>query len=405
MNQIANFPFKLLLKTKPDMFKIENFLPGVFNKIFIQDSVFQFHPYLEFTIVDTGNIFTEENFFVDGIDLEFLLSDLDEKEKIEHTFFISEYQLVEFLSKDYVSGVCMFPCLSNFKTQDSFKSESYEGTIHEIVRRIMSKYKFPQNIPKMEISNTSNFDKWYQNSYDYEFIKNLSKYALSPIKTNSPFISFINMKGEFFFRTLSDLFEQKPVEKLFYGLQKDINLYEQPFKNNVMFYPSFQSLGSPTTMKNLNKRFFHIDENGKYKRKNIKLDEKLNGNRIGLNKFNIRKNSLNKLRDVKNFGIVDDFFQKSILDGWMNSFFLDSLLSFRMKTTLNFNPKICSGKVVETNFLSIKDSGKSKEYSGKWLVLETIHFINSDGTIFTQLELGKSTLDFDRKHKFFQDFL
>lgn len=402
-----SYPFKFSLESDPSMFSFETYVPSIHNRIILQDSIFNFFPYMELVIMDDAAIFTELNFFVDQLDLKVKLMNPDEKDKLEHNFYWSEYQLNDISSNEVVVGAVMYPCKSNFLKQDEYKSESYEGDISTVVRQIMSQYKFPGGFPKLEIGQTANFDTWYQSGYNWELIKTLSKYALSPIYPNSPFLTFINCKSEFHFMSLGELFDQRPVETLYFGLQDDINQYNKDLRNDVIRGFSFQSLGAPITMDTLRSTYYRVDEEGEYLDEDVKLTSKMTRNRIGQNKVNIRKQDLELVRSSPCFGIVDSFFQKSMYSGWVNSQYLDTFLSHRLKVEIDFNPKICSGKTIETKFLSPNDEkdNKATEYSGKWLVLECGHAVDENGKAITVMDVGKSSLKIDRKHKFFQDFV
>jgi hypothetical protein len=401
------YPFKFSLVSDPAMFEFTSFTPGVNERISIQDSIFNYFPYLDLVVVDDSTIFTEDNFFVENLKLKFKLSDRTEKLKMYHDFYWSEYQINQIASREIVTGAVMYPCRSNFWKQDEFKSKSYRGEASSIVFKIMNQYRFPEGVPKLNISTTTNFDTWGQNGFDYNLIRTLAKYSASSLYPNSPFITFINSRSEFNFKTLKELFNQKPVQTLYFGQQEDITPFDKDTRNDVIQNFSFQSLGSPFNFKNLNSEVYSISDTGSYNVKEVSFKDKLKDNKIGQNKINIREEDLIKIRSNKNFGIIDSSTQKQMYTGWLNNEYLDSLLSFRMSIELNLNLNICSGDTVDLKFLSpnSEKDNKATEYSGKWLVLESGHTIVGNGQASTVLNVGKSSLKFYKKHKFFRDFI
>lgn len=404
-----SYPYKLNIKTNPGMWEFKSFVPGVISKFVMADSIFAYFPYLELGIKDEASIFTELNLFTEFLDIEVKFSDPTEKQKINHNFYWSEYQLTDCTSQEILTGIVVYPMKSNFLKQDEVKSKSYRGDISSVVAQIMTKYKFPNFIPDMTISTTSNYDIWYQaNEYDYKFIQKLAKYSLSPTFPNSPFFAFINMKGEFHFRTVADLLSQKPEVTLIYGIQDDVTQYNKDIRNDVVNEPTIQFLGSPINMESYRSEFYRLKQDGTYVKENLKLSSKLTGNRIGQNKMSIRKDDLDHLRSNRSFGIVDDFYQQSLYKGWLNNFYTNSVsFPYRMKCQLNFNAKLCSGKTVEIKFRSInaQKDNKAIEYSGTWLILECSHGIDDNGEAVTVLDLGKSSINIHKKHTFYPDFI
>jgi len=405
-----SYPFKLSFKTNPSLFSIEDFVPGVVHRVMVMDSIYNYFPYCELVIMDEASIFTETNYFTEGIDIEMKLSDPTEKFKINHNYYWSEFQMNDPTSQEIIAGAEIFPLKSNFLKQDETKNKSYRGTISSIVSQIMTTYQYPNNIPDFKISSDTNYDIWYQsNEYDYQFIQRMSKYAYSETNINSPFFTFIDSKGKFHFETSTDLMNQKPETILYFGLQDEVTQFNKDVRNDVITEYSVQMLGAPNNMDDYNSTYYKLDSTGTYVEVKIKLSDKLSGgNRFGQNKYSVRRQYLDKVRSIRNFGIVDNFYQQSHYKGWVNNNYIDSLtFPYRIKVNINLNASLCAGKVVETRFRSIDDQkdNKATEYSGNWLILECAHGIDENGEAITSLDLGKSTVNINKKHPFYVDFL
>lgn len=405
-----SYPFKLSFKTNPGMFNIEEFVPGVVHRVVVMDSIFNYFPYCELVLMDDASVFTETNYFTEGIDVEMRLSDPTEKFKINHNYYWSEFQMNDPTSQEIITGGEILPLKSNFLKQDEVKNKSYRGDIGTVIRQIMLKYQFPNNIPDIAISGDTNYDIWYQsNEYDHQFIQRMSKYAFSDININSPFFTFIDSKGRFHFETSADLMNQKPETTLYFGLQEDVTQFNRDVRNDVIVDYSVQMLGAPNNMSDYNSTYYRLDTSGKYVEVKTKLSDKLSGgNRFGQNKYSVRRQYLDKVRAIRNFGIVDNNYQQAHYKGWVNNQYIDSLtFPYRIKATINLNTALCAGKVVETKFRSIDEQkdNKATEYSGNWLILESAHGIDENGEAITTLDLGKSTVNINKKHPFYVDFL
>lgn len=404
---LKNLRFKIKIDTSPLLFQIESFLPGVIININLMDSVFDYFPNMDILLKDGGTFFSEKHFYSEFIDFILELEDSN-NEKIKHVFYLDQYKLPEVHSPDILSGLNLFSLNSNFLKQDSIKSKSYRNNLSEIVRQIISNYKFPKEYPDYKITNTNSFNVWYQsNEYDFQFLKKVVRYAHSPIDSYSPFISFIDLTGKFYFVTVAELFNQNPVENLYYG-SLEVDEVSKKVRNDIILGINFDTLGSKVNSLNYNKLLSKINQRGEYVIENKKLEDIYNTrNRIGFNKLTIMKQFQNKERDYNEFGIEDDVIQRNLYLGWRNSLFIDTLFMYRLSIRLNLNLRLVSGKMVKLNIPS-RDSERnniSGEYSGNWLILESIHTIDRNGIGTTTLLLGKSSVNVSRNHLLYKDFI
>ena len=184
---------------------------------------------------------------------------------IAHDFFWSESQLNDVQRASTIQGNWFWNFESDFKKQDFVKSQSFKGTIDSVVDTLTSKYIFSDDNKKFNgvegdtrfIDETSNENFWYQDSVsDSTFIRKLANYAFSPSYKNSPFMTFFNLKGEFFFRPLAKFFEDPDLVVANYTL--DAPYVEEDFLANY----SIQFAGSAFNRPNYNVKFYSMGVGG-----------------------------------------------------------------------------------------------------------------------------------------------
>jgi len=406
INSITNFTLKL--KTNPNLFEFEEYLPGIINKFEIKDSLFEYFPRLEFSILDDSTKHSEEYFFTEFLNINIELQDVYES-TIKHNFYLNTQELSELLNFYYITGEILYSGFSDYFKQDSIKSKSYNMNISDIVRLIISQYEIANFVPSFKISSTSNFDKWYQvQEYDYEFIKKISKFSLNINNKNSPYYTFLNLNGDFYFYTVSDLLEQNSVFSYYLNILNDDDLDSTKNYSKILNY-EYLMMGSSYNVQNYNSKIYNVDKSGSYNLKKVKLDEKIQDNKIALNKLSIRKQYLNDSKSYRYYGIIDNPLQENHYKGWINSKFINSIsFPYRMSITVMFNAKLSSGKIIElyVNSTNNNKNNKAYEYSGNWLILECTHKIDlASSKMISVLLLGKSSVKIYEGHKFYFDFI
>lgn len=416
----SSFPYTFTMESDPPAIKMNEMLYGAFKSILFRDSLFGYFPYMQFTLNDDVGLFTETHFFTEGLNFKIKMGlHNDANRFMQHTFFLTEQQMNVPYHYDAVTGPLTYVLLSNFAQQDYVKSKSFQGNISDVVKQIMNTYTFPSGNPSLLISPTNNTDIWYQGEEtDSAFISNLTKYALSSSSPNSPYYSFINLNGKFFFATADQLLSQNPVATLNYGDTTDrpmnlgAALTATDSSKNIRNF-SFQFIGTPGNMRNYKKDLYSTPDTGVTVKETVKLSQQYIPK--GTEKLPIRKALLEDTRDPKalnrdtrNFGIIDDVNQKNTYKGWKTNLYVDSLsFPFRMKIDTAWNPDLVAGSVIKTNFRSAskKRMNISREYSGNWLILESYHLVDQKGVLYTHIVCGRSTIDLHPDHVFYQQFL
>lgn len=410
------YSHELVLTTDPPMIEINsNQAPGLFKRFFVRDSMIEYFPYMEFVINDDAGLFIEDNYFTEGLkwSMEWrIVDDEDSDAVLEHDFYWSETQIPQTFSPDVAQGDVIFAFLSDFEKQDERKSKSWNKNISAIVREIMNEYQYPGDKPKsqkIKVAETVNPDFWYQSEQTDAYLIDsiFSTYAYNPAWSKSPWFSWINLRGEFHFEPLAKILQQASKGTFVFGYEeKDFDkIFLKSQNADIIHNFSILPSGAPTNKQNWNRKFQSIKSDGTIDEKEVSLKDKFDPQ--GQNKFNIRRDDLDNIRTVSRFGVIDNRKQENMYKGWVNSEFINSTsFPFRLKIMTNFRPDICAGDVIETEILStIEDKDfLAQEFSGKWVVIDSVHGINEKGLAGSAFVIGKSSVNIFRDHRFYKDF-
>ncbi len=402
--------FRFSLKSTPDMIDFDGSNFKFWKRVLLEDSILNFYPQAEIFVPDYVGELNEYNFFTESLDLTCKFGN-DEIGHIEHDFYWNASQLNQALiDANHISGDFIFIITSNFKTQDSVKSKSWKNNISAIVKEVMQSYNFPANTynkrnKDLHITETNSNDIWYQaNITDKKLFEFLEEKAISKKgKQLSPFTSFINLKGEFYFTSIEDLYAQEPVD--FYTLTNDpyrATDYDRIIDHELIFG------GAGINLNNYNKTYYSINDSGEYiKQTNIKISDYVHhADSKNNDKITIRKQYLDNVRAINYYGLSGES-DSNNLKGSINQGFLNSLFSYRMKIVVNYHPESVAGRIIETQIDSADSERKmiAHEYSGKWIIIKSKHFIDSTGIPNTELLLGKPAIVIEKDHSFYPDFI
>jgi hypothetical protein len=371
---------------------------------------------MEVVVNDIIGDATEITYFVENLTITGKLGHPD-RGIIAHDFFWNLSQLNDIQRAATIQGNWFWYFESDFKKQDFMKSQSFKGTIDSVVSSLVSKYNFSDDNKKSNgvttsqyIEKTANEDFWYQDSIgDHEFIKRLATYAYAPKYKSSPFLSFFNLKGEFYFWPFAKFFERESIAEYSlnasYGEEKFVQEYSIQFGGsdfnrpnyNVSFYSIEQDASNSQTTKTLNSQAISSSDRGIQKSK-LRVP--------------IRRNDLKKPQRMRMFGIKGNQDVPSY-NGWMNSQFIDTPSSYRMTLTVPFNPELVTGRLVTTvveGKFSV-DKQFATEYMGKWLIMESQHIFNpmlveqGPNVPYTKVTLIKPSINVWEGHRFVEDFV
>lgn len=416
---ISNVEFSLISTPKAitfdDKVPIRNY-----DRIMFSDSLFKFYPYGEVYYKDSIGLIADKIFFVEGLEFMMSIGFPEIKDKsgkiidggyLSHNYFWSEDQINKIQIANNVSGDNVFILSSIHKRDDHPRSRAfnYKGdrvqTIKDILKNIIL-LEYPISSDKQFISNTSGFPYLTQCSQTNRyFIETLATIAYSSANDKSPFYSFINSQGEFYFMNLEDLFSQKPVAEYELAFTEDLMLSPKYIKDYRILFG-----GYPVNSFNYNKNFYRFKADGTTEKEKINIQQAIpkpvKQNEIGTDSVLLRNQYFPKTGSSHHYYGIENKNDFEIYKGYKNRFFRDSTLNYRFKIVVDFNPRAVSGKVINISLQkgSTTDKEKAQEYTGNWLICESFHHMSDQGKLYTMLTISKPRITLDKTHPFLGDF-
>jgi len=394
--------FLLTLESTPELLSLSESSIRGFRKILFVDSIFNFFPWVEVYIRDPNGIIPDVINFIEGLDIEVSLGN-ESSGYIGGNFYSwIKNEFNDITITESLSGVNAFIFGHRFIKYNGPKNRSWRDTIKNIINDILTKdYSFTTSSKKF-ISNTTGVDYWYQ-SYkrNSTWIQDIADEAYDSAHPKSPYYTFFNSAGEFYFMHLYDLFSQQPINNRHpYLLQMREGTMTNPYsiQDYIIEYP-----GVEINFPNYKFKTFRTEVDGSVSKETHELKNHVF--KDGPNKMTIKKSFTN----INNFIYLGNY--ESITDqynyqGLVNSVLKDSVLAYRMRITVPFNPKLTSGKIIELEISSaFRNRNKLKEFSGKWLILKSVHYMDSDALPYTNLHIAKSTVFVDRNHLLYNEFI
>ena len=398
-----------------------------YNRIYFKDSIFSFYPYAEVFFRDSSGLIPDRLFFVEGLELATKLgspevTDLEGKVSggyLEHTYVWSESQINNIVMSSNISGDVVFLLISKYAYTDipQSKSFNYENaaplTIDQmLITDIIADWNLAPTPPnqKLFISTTTGFPYVNQcNMTNRFFIEMLSEFAYSASNATSPFYTFINSNGEFYFMTLQEMLNQPPVMTYKLDITQDMMYNEEYIKSYTILHG-----GMPVNFKNYKKKFYNYDSSGVSSEEAPTTDPVLDIGMASLTKTSANEKLLIRRQNISNlggnssneyFGIQDETNNAEFYKGYKNGKYKNSNLSYRMVIVVQFNPKIVSGKTISIAVQKqTKNNEWAQEYAGNWLICESKHLFDKDGVPYTQLTISKPRIAIDGDHPFINDF-
>jgi len=382
--------------------------PRAYQKILFSDSIFNFYPYGEIFFKDEIGIVTDKIYFAEGFEWNFKLGSNDKQIVrngksealgfLSHNYVWSEPQLYKTRQASHLSGIQAFILISALFMKDDYKSRiTWNTTISDLVTSILKTDYGITDKAKLFITTTSGTDYWPQYSIlNKQFLENLSMIAYN--KTKSPFISFFNCAGEFYFMSLQDLFNQKSVGKYSLKFSETAVMDDYAIQDYKILHG-----GIPFNRDNYQTKNYFLEQDGTttIKQANLK-DYYLKPN--SKDKFTVR----NKYASAKNrsidMGLKEESDNTNYL-GKINNLFLNSNLTNRLELILKFNPKNVAGKVIEIEVDKSDNSAKASEFAGNWLICESYHYCDDNGLPAQKLIIAKPSVQINNKNPFFNEFI
>lgn len=408
MNELSVFTFDVI----SDYYSLlaNDFPLQAYNRILLQDSLFYFYPYAEFSIKDPSGILTGNLILIEGIKYSFKFG--FEKRKIEnrevggyieHNFIASELQTKRETSAEVISGSPLYIFLSEFAQNDFKRCNIYNNTVSNIVKEICTTTY--HTLKNKYITDTTGIITVGQQNMQYkDFLKLLCAYAYSQSQPTECFYTFINLKNELYFTTLFDLFnKQQPVKTFYFKVSQEMTLDDTVIQDYYIQYGGF-----PNHQMYYNMEHVYINSSGQVIKEKKQLNQYVT-QYGGQNKFTILKQSIPSTSSQEYYiGITQDKQnEKYIAQAKRNYALQNAFITYRMYVTVHFDPELVTGKLIELDIKkkTDKDILSSQEYSGKWLIAESKHYATDNNMAYSQLLLIKPVLEIDKNNPQYKNLL
>lgn len=393
--------YRLIFKSNPNAINFNNQTLRSFPVIFMMSDIFGFYPYGELTFADSAGVIVDNIVFVEGLKFEFKFGN-DEEGYVGHDFYWSEDQINNTRLADNVSGDNIFILKSNYENLDVTRSKAWKDlTLSAAIIDIVNNDFKITDPNKINISATNGIDIWYQiNSKIKDFLWVHREQAYSQNYQYSPYVTFINTNGEFYFTCLESLFnEQQPVANYTLSFSETSSLDSDTIKDyNIKF------AGTPKNLYKYKQKLYTLGKTGTYTSTDATIENFIASS--GKGRTLIDRQLQSDYSDYKFLGLNESQLDQYRLNAKRNFSFIDNNLPVRMPVTVDFNPKCVSGKLVDLKIGSAMDDKQIfSEFSGNWLIISDSHFMDYSGKPYSSLILAKSKINVDKNHPFYNDFL
>ena len=435
MSNLGNYTFTMT--SELGLININDTLTArAYGRIFFYDSIFNFYPQLEVDIKDMQGVVSEQLFNAEGLAInvkfgrEKLENSDSDKQDTTYGYYVNDYAWIksdinQTEIKNQISGHYIFSLVHESFIEDAPSTKAYYDSIDNIVKTVLTDQNGMNFIEdalstvndKGINSSKSNIfiEKtqpdllvWYQASrWGRTFIDFLSKKAVAFTHDNSPYHTFINNRGEFYFASISYLLSQSSIAE--YRVEETLNSLTDPY--TVKGY-TLHTGGSEVNKKNYKREFYIIKTDGSSVYEDIDLSTRkqvIDGNTSKIkDKFTIVKEKElgigSYLTQIDNFGLYDSE-DTIVYKGWKNYFYIDTVLSYRMEISIFFNPNLCAGKVITLKVGQLSEKTFATEYTGPWLIIESRVHMDIEGVPIQILLIAKSGISIDSAHSLVDNFI
>ena len=330
----------------------------------IKDSINELYSKVDFKINDEFCTMNEYLAFVDGSKISISFGKKKE-EQIKNNYRVLTNGQPTQNSQNYISGKISVELIHDWYYYQNKVSEYYDNNISDIIKSLLKKYNFTST----DIDTTYNSGVWYQPYMtDSEFIiNNLLPYAYSTDSNNTPFYCWIDNNNTFHFKSYKQLIEQNPIRKYKYS-----SIGEPSMLNNTSIITCNFLQNSLSDIKPLiNQIYGYYDEDGQFqKEQNLKITD-------------YPKNSTNKIPIMADTSYITDVFNNLDDDinlddnennrkGFVNNRFRNSFMLDKALISVNLDPMLHSGQVVEMT-LPMMNNNDSQKQSGKYIIESCYH--------------------------------
>jgi len=401
------------------------------SKILFKDSLFDFFPYSEIYFKDSAGQIVDSVYFVEGLEFhcklgfqEEIVKDKDDNDKkiggyLEHDYIWSAFEINNITFAQSISGDNMFMMVSKHFYNDYPQSRTFNhesSTTKQTISNILintilpawgiDKSKFRGGEKGKEINSitdTTGTPYLNQNNISNKlFVSKLAEYAYSQNNKASGFYTFINCNGEFYFMTIQGMLNQPPVRKYKIDLHQDMMTDEYYIKDYRVL-----NGGVPVNFENYKRKIYRYKADGTNIAETKNIQTYANESELDTaTQLLIRKQYIPTVNSKVTYGgIQEEENGLEFYQGFVNYFYRDTLLCYRMVIVVDFYAGLVSGKTIEIEVeKQTKTNEIAGEFSGKWLICESIHIMDKNGIPYSQLTISKPQIKIDQSHPFKKDF-
>lgn len=382
--------------------------PRSYESILFYDSIFKFYPYGEVHLKDEVGTVIDTLYFSEGFEWNFKLGSSEYKIKrngileelgyLNHNYAWSESLFTNKQITSHLSGIQSFIFISSLFMKDDHKSYMYKDMkISDIVKQIVNNNYGITSSNKLFITQTTGVDSWPQyGKLDRELIENLSLSAFN--ETKSPFISFINCNGEFYFMSIQELLQQKSIGTYSLKFTETSVADDWAIQDYKILFG-----GLPINRNNYHNTSYVLKGDGTME-DTIHLLKNYYVKQNAKDKFTIRNKVIDNKNRSLNLGIRNSNDRENYL-GKVNNLYLNTDLSYRMEIVVKFNPQAVAGKVLNIEIGNPNNTGKLAEFAGNWLICESKHTVDDNGIPYQILLVAKSTAQIKQTNPYAAEFI
>jgi hypothetical protein len=382
--------------------------PRSYNSIIFHDSIFSFYPLLEIDLKDEVGITIDKTFFVEGLEWNFKFGSNEQNIKrkgksevigyINHNYVWSQTFFSPTTISTNFSGNNNLILISAYLMKDDYRARiTWNAKISDVVTTVLNDYGVIDSKKKF-ITATTGSSYWPQYSIlNKDFLTKLSNVAYQSNK--SPFFTFFNCNGEFYFMSLNDLFKQDPIGT--YSLK-----YNETSVIDDWAIQSYKIVdqGLPHNRENYKNTGVRLNDDGTITSTPYLLKDQYLKQNSSKDKMLVRtKYTSGKNRSV-NLGIVEST-EMDTYNAKVNSLFTNSNISYQMEIVVRYNPQAISGKVINIEVNNFDNKTKMQEFTGSWLICDSQHLCDDNGIPSTKMLVAKSSINVKKENPFYGEYI
>jgi len=390
--------------------------PRLFNKVYLRDTLLNFYPYGEIFLNDKQGIILSAYTFIEGMKfktkLGFPEQTLEDGQEIggylTHTYGWSESQIPSTIrDSEYISGINCFLVISDFYFKDFIKPQAFKQQPSDIARAIAKDVYNITDPSMLFIDDTTNdlSNIWYQGNRTHrDFIeRTLTRNAttsLTPNADKTPYVSFINCNGEFYFCSYAYLYSQTEVAT--YEMKLTLDRTLDPF---VIQEIHFFATGAPFNKSLYNQEIHTLSDTGTATYITSNLENNYLKMDSSMSRYPVIYDNTKNVSSIKNFGLFEAGDVDS-LKGRELFLYQNSCIAFRIEMIIIFNPRVVAGKVINLKIKKFTDNDDySEELSGNWLVISSEHRMDQDAAIYSKITVARPSIPFGNQWPYLSSVL